>query len=195
MLKHIRPKQVFGGSVTLITSTYTYILIPPLTSPGWSPTECQQTRDTAAAARSTTSLRNSSLESYLQDPSELPNGQEFPGVSTVDPISPNQFPWRFPGPNLSHIRIGSEQTERIQTYQTTLWAQSFQTNRPWTYQIIFSKIFQMNILWSFQSYFENISKTCTTDISGNISKAFRKVRIITLYFWSPFSKMNTLIIF
>ena len=60
---------------------------------------------------------------------------------------------------------------------------------------MFSKIFQTNILWSFQSYFENISKTCTTDISGNISKAFRKVRIITLYFWSPFSKMNTLIIF
>jgi len=30
MSKHIRLKQLFGGSVTLITSTYTHILIPPL---------------------------------------------------------------------------------------------------------------------------------------------------------------------
>ena len=70
-------------------------------------------RDTVAAARSTTSLRNNSSEPYLQDPSELSNIQEFSRAQIIDPISPNPIPLKIPRAQHSYIHIGLEQTEHI----------------------------------------------------------------------------------
>ena len=77
---------VFGGSVTLITSKQSnYTLMPPI-SPSNSRSEGSNHSyiwDTVAAARSTTSLRISPLETYLQVLAELSSGEASRGPTAV----------------------------------------------------------------------------------------------------------------
>ena len=77
---------VFGGSVTLIISKQSNCTLMPPISPSNSHSEginYSYIWDTAASARSTTSLRTSSLEIYLQVPVELSNGEASRGPIAV----------------------------------------------------------------------------------------------------------------